>query len=359
MTQRPSLFDPITIQELTLKNRIVVSPMCQYSSVDGYASDWHLVHLGQFAVGQASAVIQEATAVSPGGRISYADLGLWEDGHIKKLTQICSFIKSQGSIPGIQLAHAGRKASTEVPWLGKYQYGPNENQGWKTTAPSPIPYYEGDHLPAALIESEIHLIKNSFREAAQRAVTAGYQIIEIHAAHGYLIHQFLSPLTNQRQDHYGVTFENRIRLLMEIIEAINDVITSEHSLWVRISATDWAPGGWDLAQSIKLTEILKTNGVQLVDVSSGGAVHHQEITIKPGYQVPFSAKIREATGIKTGTVGLITTAAQAQTIIASESADLVLIGREFLRDPHLPLRWARDLEMAIDYAPQYGRAKFN
>lgn len=358
MTQHPSLFDPITLKEVTLKNRIVVSPMCQYSSVDGYASDWHLVHLGQFAVGQAGAVIQEATAVCPDGRISYGDLGLWKDGHIKKLTQICSFIRNQGSVPGIQLAHAGRKASTEKPWLGKHQYGPNDDHGWQTSAPSAIPYYEGDYLPAALIESDIRHIKNSFREAAQRAVSARYQIIEIHAAHGYLIHQFLSPLTNRRQDQYGVTFENRIRFLMEIVEAVNDVITSKHSLWVRISATDWAPDGWDLAQSIKLTEILKANGVQLIDVSSGGAVHHQKIDVKPGYQVPFSAKIREATGIKTGTVGLITTAPQAQRIIASGSADLILIGREFLRDPHLPLRWARDLEMSIDYAPQYERAKF-
>lgn len=332
--------------------------MCQYSATEGYATDWHFVHLGQFAVGQASAVIQEATAVTADGRISYGDLGIWEDHHVSKLARICEFIKSQGSVPGIQLAHAGRKASTEKPWLGKRQYAPQESRGWQTLAPSPVPYYANDHCPSALSEAHVQQIVTSFRQAARRAVAAGYQIIEVHAAHGYLIHQFLSPLTNLRTDSYGQSFENRIRLLLEIIHAITSVLTGEQSLWVRISATDWAPGGWDMAQSIQLSELLKRNGVELIDVSSGGAVQHQKIPAGPGYQIPFSSEIRRVADIKTGAVGLITTAKQAQDIVSAQSADIVLIGREFLRDPHLPLRWANDLGIPVQYPPQYARAKF-
>lgn len=353
-----SLFDPLPLGNITLKNRIVVSPMCQYSALDGYATDWHLVHLGQFAIGQAGAVIQEATAVSPAGRISYGDLGLWEDGQITKLSQICHFMKSQGAVSGIQLAHAGRKASTEKPWLGKHQYRPDEKNGWQTCGPTATPYYEDDVPPEALSHSQIEQIISDFEHATKRAVRAGYDIIEIHAAHGYLIHQFLSPLTNTRKDDYGQSFENRVRFLMEIIHKVKPHLTDKHSLWVRISATDWADGGWDMDQSIKLVNLLKAAGVQLIDVSSGGAVNHQKISIRPGYQMPFSSKIRTETGIKTGTVGLITTAQEAQKAIETAAADVVLLGREFLRDPHLPLRWAKDLQIEIPYPGQYERAKF-
>ena len=353
----PSLFSSLKLSHLELKNRIVVSPMCQYSAVDGIANDWHLVHLGQFAIGRAGAVIQEATAVSPEGRISYGDLGLWKDEQIDKYKQITQFIKGQGSIAGIQLAHAGRKASTDLPWVSRKQFSPNEVHGWQTVAPSPIAYHEKEHPPIGLNRSEIQEIITQFKEAAERAVKAGYQIIEIHAAHGYLIHQFLSPLVNFREDEYGGSFENRIRFLLEIVEAINSVLTTEHSLWVRLSATDWAEGGWDIQQTIKLIQILKEKKVEVADISSGGAVSFQKIPVEPGYQVPFSDQVKEESGIRTGAVGLITTAKQAQDILDRGAADLILLGREFLRHPHLVYTWAQELAIDLNWAPQYARAK--
>lgn len=353
----PSLYSPLLLKNFRLKNRIVVSPMCQYSAEQGFATDWHLVHLGQFAIAAAGAVIQEATSVSPEGRITYGDLGIWEDGQIEKYRQITDFIKSQGSIAGIQLAHAGRKASTEKPWLGRKQFSPEEEHGWQTVGPATLPYHEGEFPAKALSISEIETLVLKFKDASQRAVAAGYQIIEIHAAHGYLIHQFLSPLVNTRTDEYGGEFNNRIRFLLEIIAAIQEVLTSEQSLWVRLSATDWAEGGWDLEECIELVKILKDKGVEVVDISSGGAVHHQEIPVEAGYQVPFADAIREQCHILTGAVGLITSAKQAQDILDRAAADFIIIGREFLRHPHLVYDWAQDLGVDIDWAAQYARAK--
>ena len=353
----PSLFSSIKLSHLELKNRIVVSPMCQYSAVDGFANDWHLVHLGQFAIGRAGAVIQEATAVSPEGRISYGDLGIWKDEHIDKYKQISNFIKSQGSLAGIQLAHAGRKASTDLPWISRKQFSPDEEHGWQTVAPSPIAYHEKEHPPIGLSQSEIQEIIIQFKDAAKRAVEAGYQIIEIHAAHGYLIHQFLSPLVNFREDGYGGNFENRVRFLLEIVDAIKSVLKTEHSLWVRLSATDWADGGWDIEQTIKLIHLLKEKAVEVADISSGGAVSFQKIPVEPGYQVPFSDQVKQYCGISTGAVGLITSAKQAQDILDRGAADLILLGREFLRHPHLVYTWAQELGVEQSWAPQYARAK--
>ncbi len=353
----PSLFSSLKLSHLEVKNRIVVSPMCQYSAVDGFANDWHLVHLGQFGIGRAGAVIQEATAVSPEGRISYGDLGIWKDEHIKKYKQITNFIKSQGSLAGIQLAHAGRKASTDLPWISRKQFSPDEEHGWQTVAPSPIPYHEKEHPPIGLNQSEIQEIIAQFKDAAARAVEAGYQIIEIHAAHGYLIHQFLSPLVNFREDGYGGSFENRVRFLLEIVDAIKSVLKTEHSLWVRLSATDWADDGWDIEQTVKLTHLLKGKAVEVADISSGGAVSFQKIPVEPGYQVPFSDQVKQACGIGTGAVGLITSAKQAQDILDRGAADLILLGREFLRHPHLVYTWAQELGVEQSWAPQYARAK--
>ena len=351
------LFQPLSLQNIIIPNRIVVSPMCQYSAIDGFANDWHLVHLGQFAIGRAGAIIQEATAVSPEGRISYGDLGIWDDQHIEKYSQITSFIKSQGSIPGIQLAHAGRKASTDLPWISRKQFTPEEINGWQTLSSSDLPYHTADIPPLALTISEIEQVIEQFKTAAIRATKAGFQIIEIHAAHGYLLHQFLSPLINNRDDQYGNSFENRIRIVLEIVTAIKQVMKADQSLWIRLSATDWAEGGWDLEQTTALVSILKEIGVEVVDVSSGGAVPTQKIPVGPGYQVPFADHIKRETQMCTGTVGLISTAKQAHDILSREAADFILIGREFLRHPHLPYSWARDLGISINWAPQYERAK--
>jgi len=351
------LYSVLQLQNIQLQNRIVVSPMCQYSAVDGYANDWHLVHLGQFAIGKAGAVIQEATAVSPEGRISYGDLGIWSDAHISKFKQITDFITSQGSVPGIQLAHAGRKASTDLPWMSRNQFGPEEENGWQTIAPSNVPYHENDYAPKAMTLVDIENTVLQFKDAARRAVEAGYKIIEIHAAHGYLIHQFLSPLINFREDEYGQSFENRIRFLLEIVAAIKTELGTEHSLWVRLSATDWADGGWDLEQSRDLVKILKDLGIEVADISSGGAVSFQKIPVEPGYQVPFADEIKKESQICTGTVGLITSASQAEDILNRGAADFILLGREFLRQPHLVYSWAKDLGVDINWAAQYDRAK--
>uniref|UniRef100_UPI003342189C NADH:flavin oxidoreductase/NADH oxidase n=1 Tax=Parapedobacter defluvii TaxID=2045106 RepID=UPI003342189C len=321
-----SLFSALTMRGVTLKNRIVVSPMCQYSSEDGFASDWHLVHLGSRAVGGASMVITEATAVSPEGRISPDDLGIWKDGHIEKLTQITAFIKGQGCMPGVQLAHAGRKASTAAPWKGKGGVAEDEG-GWTPVAPSALPFANHYPMPAELDAIGIRKVISDFAAAAQRALRAGFAVAEIHAAHGYLIHQFLSPLSNKRVDDYGGSFENRIRLLLEVIEGVKTVWPGDLPLLVRISATDWAPGGWDADDSVRLAGILKIAGVDLIDVSTGGLANHQKIPVAPAYQLPFAARIKRETGILTSTVGLITDAMQAETILANGEADMVMMAR--------------------------------
>jgi len=350
------IFEPFSLTSTTLQNRLIVSPMCQYSAQDGFPTDWHLMHLGQFAAGKAGAVIQEATAVSPEGRISFWDLGIWSDKQGEAYQRITSFIKSQGSVPGIQLAYAGRKASDNRPWEGRGQFAPDHPFGWQTIAPSPISFHSQDNDPQELTREGILLVINQFTQAAARAVKAGYEIIEIHAAHGYLIHQFLSPLVNQRNDDYGGNFENRIRFLLEIVDHVKTVLTHQ-SLWVRISATDWADGGWNLDESIQLVNILKTKGVEVIDVSSGGAVHHQQIPLHPGYQVPFAQKIKETTGIATAAVGLITEAQQAEGILQADQADLIMIARKFLKNPHFVYDCARELGVDLDWAPPYARAK--
>jgi len=350
------LFSPITFKSVTLKNRIVVSPMCEYSSVDGFANEWHLVHLGSRAVGGAGLIITEATAVSPEGRISPDDLGIWKNAHLDKLKSIVSFIHKHGSVAGMQLAHAGRKASAPAPWKGNRQLT-SEEGGWQTVAPSAIPFKENERVPEALTASGIEKVVADFKAAAQRALSAGFKLIEIHAAHGYLIHEFLSPLSNQRTDEYGGSFENRIRLLLQITEAIQSVWPKDLPLFVRISATDWAPGGWNEDEAVQLAMVLKDKGVDLIDCSSGGLVATQQIPVGPGYQVPFAEKIKREAGISTGAVGMITTAQQAESILTKGEADLIIMARELLRDPYFPLHAARQLGADIAWPDQYLRAK--
>ena len=350
------LFSPLSIKSIQFKNRIAVSPMCQYSATDGFANDWHLVHLGSRASGGAGLIIQEATSVSPEGRISPQDLGLWKDEQIEKLKQINQFIISQNSIPGIQLAHAGRKASAASPWNGGRKVT-IENGGWDTVAPSALAYHENETVPIALDKTGIQKVIEDFKSATKRAVEAGYQVVEIHGAHGYLLHQFMSPLSNLRTDEYGGSFENRIRLTLEVVAAVQSEWPENLPLFVRISATDWADGGWNIEESIQLSKILKEKGVDLIDVSSGGAVSHQQIPLGPNYQVPFAESIKKETGILTAAVGLITDAKQAEEIISSGKADLVLFARESLRNPNLGLSFAHDLEAEIQWPKQYERAK--
>ncbi|RNL78135.1 NADPH dehydrogenase NamA [Sinomicrobium pectinilyticum] len=349
------LFHPLEIKNIRLKNRIIVSPMCQYSAEDGFANDWHLVHLGSRAVGGAALIIAEATAVSPEGRISPHDLGIWKDEHIEKLRQITSFIKAQHAIPGIQLSHAGRKASTAEPWNGRGEILPEEG-GWQTFAPSAVAYSDTYPMPLALDEEGIRNIVTDFVKATERVYRAGFEVVEVHAAHGYLLHQFLSPLSNQRTDAYGGSFENRIRLLLEIVEEIKTVWPDTLPIFVRISATDWAEGGWNPEESVALTNILKEKGVDLIDVSTGGLVPHQKIPVGPGYQLPFASKIKKETGMLTSAVGMITDAAQAETILVNGDADLVMIARELLRDPYFPIHAARKLNTDISLPVQYERA---
>ena len=350
------LFSPLQIKDIVLKNRIVISPMCQYSAIDGFANDWHLVHLGSRAIGGAGLIIQEATAVSPEGRISPGDLGIWNDSQIEKYIQINQFIKSQDAIPGIQLAHAGRKASVSAPWEGNKKLDATQG-GWQTVAPSAIGYHENESIPEALDKIGIQKVFSDFKSATKRVVQAGYKVLEIHAAHGYLLHQFLSPLSNKRTDEYGGSFENRIRFTLDVVAAVQSEWPQECPLFVRISATDWAEGGWNLEESIQLSKILKEKGVDLIDVSSGGLVSHQQISLGPNYQVPFAESIKKETGIMTGAVGLITEAIQAEEIITSGKADLVLFARESLRDPNLGLTFAHDLQADIKWPKQYERAK--
>lgn len=352
------LFEAISIKSINFKNRLVVSPMCQYSSKDGYSTDWHLVNLGSKAVGGAALVFTEAAAVSPEGRITPFDLGIWKDAHIIDLKRITNFIASQGAISGIQLAHAGRKASHSEPWNGGHLILPNEENGWERVAPSAISYQDGTLAPKELNKAGIVKIVEDFKIASQRSLAAGFKVLEIHAAHGYLIHQFLSPLANQRNDEYGGSFENRTRLLIEITEAIQTVWPFDLPLFVRISASDWAICGWDIEESILLSKILKDMGVDLIDASSGGLVAHQSIEVKPLYQVPFAERIKKEAHILTGAVGLITTAQEAEDVLIDGKADLIFMAREFLRDPHFALRAAHDLGDAIKWPLQYERGKF-
>ena len=350
------LFKPLQIKSILLKNRIAISPMCQYSSVDGFANDWHVVHLGSRATGGAALVMQEATAVSAAGRITLDDMGLWKDEQIEPLKRITHFLQSHAAVAGIQLAHAGRKASSTAPWKGGKVLAIKEG-GWIPLAPSPVPYRETDPIPESLSVAGILQVVDDFRLAAKRSLDAGFQVLEIHAAHGYLLHEFLSPLSNQRTDEYGGHFENRIRMLLETVAAIRTVWPDRLPLFVRISATDWADGGWNLDESVKLSSILKQKGVDLVDVSSGGQVPNVKIQLCPGYQTPFAERIRKETGILTGTVGLITKPMQAEEILSSGKADLILIARESLRNPNFPLTAAKELNTDIDWPPQYERAK--
>jgi len=352
------LFSPLKIKNIELKNRIAVSPMCEYSSEDGFANDWHLVHLGSKAVGGAGLIITEATAVSAEGRISFADLGIYHDEHIPKLKQITDFIHSHGTIAGVQLAHAGRKASHAEPWNGGKQIPSDQKKGWKALAPSAIPFSENEEAPLELDKAGIEKIKADFKAAAQRAIAAGFKVIELHGAHGYLLHEFLSPLSNKRKDEYGGSFENRIRLMLEVVAAVQEVWPSENPLFVRISATEWTEGGWTADDSVALAKTLKDKGVDLLDCSSGGNVANAKIPLKQGYQVEFAEKVKKESGILTGAVGLITTAFQANEIIQEGEADVVFLAREMLRDPHFPLRAAHELGHDVNWPVQYERAKW-
>lgn len=352
----PILFTPLKLRNVTLKNRIVVSPMCQYSASDGFANDWHLVHLGSRAVGGAGLVFTEATAVSPEGRISPYDLGIWKDDHVPELKRIADFISRQGSVPGMQLAHAGRKASVTEPWKGDKLLRPSDG-GWKTVAPSPIAFSPEKDTPLELTIAEIKKIVADFGSAAARAREAGFRILEIHGAHGYLVNEFLSPLTNQRTDDYGGSFGNRMRFLTEVIVAVRSSWPEELPLLLRISASDWADGGWTVEDSVQLATIVKDTGVDLIDCSSGGVVSYAHIAARPNYQVPFAAAVRAA-GIPTGAVGIIVTAEQAESILQNGEADLIFMARELLRDPYFPLRAARELGYEdVEWPVQYERAK--
>ncbi|GAB3738582.1 NADH:flavin oxidoreductase/NADH oxidase [Hymenobacter agri] len=350
------LFEPLTLRGITLKNRIVVSPMCQYSAVDGFANDWHLVHLGSRAVGGAGLIIQEATAVSFEGRISPEDLGIWKDEQLPMLRRINEFIVAQGCVPGIQLAHAGRKASTYRPWSGSGAVPLNAG-GWPVVGPTDAAFSDDYPQPEALDATGIQKVIADFRDATGRALAAGYQVVELHAAHGYLLHQFLSPLSNQRTDEYGGSFENRVRLLLEVVTATREMWPDELPLIVRISATDWTEGGWTADESVQLAALLKTRGVDLIDVSTGGNVPKASIPVGPGYQVPFAERIKAEADIMTGAVGLITTPAEAEAILANDQADLVLLAREMLREPYFPLVAAQELGVDVEWPAQYERAK--
>lgn len=349
------LFSPLTVKSITFPNRIVMSPMCQYSSVDGFANDWHLVHLGSRAVAGTGLIIMEATAVVPEGRISYADMGIWKDEHIPALQRITTFIKEQGSVAGIQLAHAGRKASAEKAWNGGRQIhdGPN---AWLPVAPSAVPYHEKDRTPHELSLSEIQDIIVAFRDAAARALRAGFQVLELHGAHGYLIHEFYSPLSNFRTDEYGGSFDNRVRFLFEVLDAVKTVWPEELPIFVRLSATEWVDNGWTIADSIELARRLAARGVDLIDASSAANIPKAPIPVGPGYQVPLAAAIRKEAGVATGAVGLITEAAQAEEILEQGQADLIFLGRELLRNPYFPVQAARELGVDITRPKQYERA---
>ena len=352
----PHLFSPLTLRSLTLRNRIGVSPMCQYSAMDGFANDWHHVHLGSRAVGGAGLVIAEATAVAPEGRITPGCLGLWSDAHIEPLARVAKFVKEHGAVAGIQIAHAARKASAALPWNGGAHLSATQG-GWETIAPSAISF-GGDlpKVPRAMTEAEILRVQNDFIATAKRALTAGFNFLELHAAHGYLFNEFLSPLSNQRTDKYGGSFENRTRLLLDTTRAVRKVWPDELPLAVRLSAIDWMPGGWQIEDSIALAKLLKAEGVDLVDCSSGGVVPDAKIKVEPGYQVPFAEKIRHGADIATATVGFITEAKQADDIVRAGHADVVLLARQFLREPYWPVHAAKALGHKLTPPDQYARA---
>lgn len=352
----PNLFTPLQIREITFRNRIVVSPMCQYSSQDGFADDWHLVHLGSRAVGGAALVMTEATAVSPEGRISPGDLGIWKDEHIPFLRRITDFIHQHGAVAGIQLAHAGHKASTQRPWEGG-KFIPAEEGGWQNFSSSEVMMGDGKSTAKALTQEGIQQVIEDFKAATHRALEAGFKVIELHAAHGYLIHEFLSPLINKRTDEYGGSFENRIRLLLTLVDETRAILPDTHPLFVRISATDWEETGWTIEDSIRLADILKERGVDLIDCSSGGLTAPHNIPVGLGYQVPFAESIRTKTGIRTGAVGLIVSPEQAEEVITSGKADFVFLARELLRDPYFPLSAATELGHETEWPVQYVRAK--
>ncbi len=351
------LFSPVQLAGVTFPNRVFVSPMCQYSSEDGFSNDWHLVHLGSRAVGGAGLVMTEAAAVLAEGRITPQDLGLWKDEHIPGLKRIVEFLHGQGARAGVQLAHAGRKASMARPWAPEQRSLTPSEGGWKNVmAPSAIPFAENYAQPSALDVAGIQTITRAFTRATERALEAGFDLVELHAAHGYLLHEFLSPLSNRRSDPYGGSFENRIRLVVEVVDAMRAVWPAELPLLVRISATDWAEGGWDIEQSVALAKVLKDHKVDLIDVSSGGLTPQQVIPLGPGYQTPFAERIRREAQIPTGTVGMITDAAQAEHILRTGQADVVLLARELLREPYWPLQAARELGDITSWPAQYLRA---
>jgi len=357
MMSAAQLFDPLTIRSIRLKNRVFVSPMCQYScAADGLATSWHLMHLGRFAVGGAALVFTEATAVSPVGRISPHDLGLWSGAHVEALAPVAAFIRAQGAVAGIQLAHAGRKGSTATPWHGGAAVAPADG-GWTPVAPSPIAFSSTYPEPAALDSGDIAGIVDQFVLAAKRAEEAGFQVVELHMAHGYLLHEFLSPLSNRRTDAWGGDFEGRTRLPLAVVSAVRDAWPADRPLFVRISATDWSEGGWDLPQSIRFASHLRERGVDLVDCSSGGLVPDAKIPVGPGYQVPFARAIREEARMATSSVGMISEPVQANEIVASGSADAVLLARGMLRDPNWALHAAHALGVDVSWPVQYQRAK--
>lgn len=352
-----SLFAPFTLRQITFRNRIMVSPMCQYSCTDGFANDWHLVHLGSRAVGGAALVMVEATAVTAEGRISPWDMGLWKDEQMEPLARIAHFASEHGAIPGIQIGHAGRKASTYRPWSERHGEVPRDEGGWQTVAPSVIPFRDTYPTPHALSEAEIGDLVTTFAQTARRARQAGFQVLELHGAHGYLIDEFLSPLANRRTDRYGGDFENRIRFLCEIVRAVRHEWPEHLPLFVRFSCTDWVEGGWTIDDSVRLARILAPEGVDLIDCSTGGMVADAQIPVGPGYQVPFAARIRHEGGVPTAAVGLITEPAQADAIIRQGEADLVALARAELRDPYWPIHAAKALDCDITWPPQYERAR--
>ena len=350
------LFSPLTLRDLSIRNRVFVSPMCQYSSENGFPTDWHFVHLGSRAVGGAGLVMQEATAVSPEGRISPWDAGIWSHDHAAAYRGTTQFIRRHGAVPAIQLAHAGRKASSDVPWRGGGAIPP-EKGGWQTIAPSPIPFDTHSPVPREMSRRDIDDVVGQFVRAARQSLAAGFEVVEVHAAHGYLLQEFLSPLSNRRSDEYGGSLDNRCRLPVRVAAAVREAWPSKWPVFVRISATDWAEGGWDLAQSIELARMLKDAGVDLIDCSSGGNVPRAKIPVGPGYQVPFAEAIRREAGVATGAVGMITEAAQAERIVASGQADCVLLARAFLRDPYWAIHAAQELGAETDWPVQYVRAR--
>ena len=350
-----TLFSPFRLRTIELKNRIVVSPMCEYSAVDGHPQTWHLVHLGSRAVGGAALVFAEATAVEARGRISPVDTGMYLDSHVASWRPIVDFIHQQGALAGMQLAHSGRKGSTAPPWLGGKKVPP-EQGGWEPVAPSTEPFNKDYPIPRALTAAEIREVIHAFRRAAERVFAAGFEVLELHAAHGYLLHEFLSPLSNFRQDEFGGSFENRIRIVVQVAEAVREVWPGRLPLFVRVSATDWKEGGWDLDQTVELSKRLKSVGVDLIDVSSGGVVPGIQIPVGPGYQTGFAEGIRKQAAIATGAVGMITEPAQADAILNEGKADAIIMARELLRDPYWPRRAAQALGEKIKPPIQYERA---